>query len=195
MSLSGNCHKVKLILEYTGQKYQWHEIDTRKKETFTPEFIAMNANGKVPTVQLEDGTFLAESNAILYYFSQGTSFWPKYKKEQAQVLQWMFFEQYDHEPTIAVNRSILTIKKTMDQRRATYEENLIKGNKVLTVMENHLKSRDFFVGGTCSIADIALYAYTYVADQGGFDLNLYPAIQKWLKNVEKTSGHSRMITL
>lgn len=192
MSSSGNCHKVKLILDYLKIPYEWIETDTRHKATQTDEFKKMNPNARVPLVQLEDGTFLPESNAILYYFAQGSSFWPQDKLSQAHVLQWMFFEQYDHEPRIAVNRAIQSIFNTIAERRAEYDANLPKGYKALSLMENHLREHVWFGAATASIADIALYAYTHVADQGGFSLADYPHLRKWLAEMEKISGHSRM---
>jgi glutathione S-transferase len=166
MSTSGNCHKVKLILDYLKIPYEWIETDTRHKATQTGEFKKMNPNARVPLVQLEDGSYLPESNAILYYFAQGSSFWPQDKLSQAHVLQWMFFEQYDHEPRIAVNRAIQSITNTIAERRAEYDTNLPKGYKALSIMDNHLREHHWFGAATASIADIALYAYTHVADQG-----------------------------
>jgi glutathione S-transferase len=199
MSASGNCHKVKLILDYLKIPYEWIESDTRKKVTQTDEFKKMNPNARVPLVQLEDGSYLPESNAILYYFAQGTSFWPSGKLEQAHVLQWMFFEQYDHEPRIAVNRAIQSIFNLMAERGAEHTANLPKGYKALSVMEKHLSenvsqgaTNCWFGAPTMSIADIALYAYTHVAYEGGFSLADYPHIRRWLGEVEKTPGHTRM---
>lgn len=192
MSSSGNCHKVRLILDYLKKEYEWIETDTRERATQSDDFKKMNANARVPLVQLEDGTYLPESNAILYYFAQGSDFWPQDKLSQARVLQWMFFEQYDHEPRIAVNRAIQTIFKSLNSRQAEYDANLPKGQKALAVMENHLASNKWFGAPEASIADIALYAYTHVAEDGGFDLNYYPQIRRWLTDVEKTPSHSRM---
>lgn len=194
MSSSGNCHKVKLILDYTKIPYEWIETDTRHKATQTAEFKKMNPNARVPLVQLEDGSYLPESNAILYYFAQGTRFWPQTKIEQTRAMQWMFFEQYDHEPRIAVNRAIQSIFNLMAERKAEHEANLPKGYKVLSVMESHLRDNEWFGAKAMSIADIALYAYTHVADEGGFSLADYPHIRKWLGEVEKTPGHSRMLS-
>jgi len=192
MSASGNCHKVKLILDYQKIPYEWIESDTRKKVTQTDEFKKMNPNARVPLVQLEDGSYLPESNAILYYFAQGTAFWPQDKLAQARVLQWMFFEQYDHEPRIAVNRAIQSIFNLMAERQAEHAGNLPKGYKALSVMEKHLSENRWFGAPNMSIADIALYAYTHVADEGGFSLADYPHIRRWLGEVEKTPGHTRM---
>ena len=146
----------------------------------------------VPVVQLDDGTYLPESNAILYYLAQGSSFWPIDKLSQARVLQWMFFEQYDHEPRIAVNRSIQSVTNTLAERRAEYEANLPKGYRALGVMESHLAEQRWFGADVASIADIALYAYTHVADEGGFSLADFPHIRAWLGRMESLEGHSRM---
>jgi glutathione S-transferase len=195
MSASGNCHKVKLLLDYLKIPYEWTETDTRTKVTQGEEFRRMNPNGRVPLVRLDDGSFLPESNAILYYFAQGSVFWPQEKLEQARVLQWMFFEQYDHEPRIAVNRAIQSIFNTLAERRAEYEANMDKGYKALSVMEDHLREHAWFGAATVSIADIALYAYTHVADEGGFSLADYPHIRAWLGAMEKLAGHSRMLSV
>ncbi|GAB4425521.1 MAG: glutathione S-transferase family protein [Turneriella sp.] len=192
MSSSGNCHKVRLILDYLKIPHQWIETDTRKKETQTEEFRRKNPNGRVPLLELEDGTYLPESNAILYYLAQGTSFWPVDKLSQARVLQWLFFEQYDHEPRIAVNRAIQSIFNSIAERRAEYEANLPKGYRALGVMEEHLKSNVWFGAAQASIADIALYAYTHVADEGGFSLADFPHIRAWLGRMESIEGHTRM---
>lgn len=192
MSSSGNCHKVRLLLDYLKIPYSWIETDTRQRATQTDEFKKMNPNARVPLVQLEDGTFLAESNAILYYFAQGSAFWPGDKLSQAHVLQWMFFEQYDHEPRLAVNRAIQSVYNAMAERRAEFEANVPKGYKALSVMESHLRDHQWFGAEKTSIADIALYAYTHVADEGGFSLADYPHIRRWLGDMEKIPGHSRM---
>lgn len=192
MSSSGNCHKVRLLLDYLKKEYSWIETDTRQRATQTDEFKKMNPNARVPLVQLEDGSYLAESNAILFYFAQGSSFWPTDRLSQAHVLQWMFFEQYDHEPRLAVNRAIQSIYNTMAERRAEYEANQPKGYKALSVMENHLRDNRWFGAANASIADIALYAYTHVADEGGYSLADYPHTRRWLGDMEKISGHSRM---
>lgn len=192
MSSSGNCHKVRLILDYLKIPHSWIETDPRQGATKTDEFKRMNPNAHVPVVQLANGSFLPESNAILFYLAQGSTFWPADKLSQAYALQWMFFEQYDHEPRIAVNRAIQSIHNTMAERRAEYEANVPKGYKALSVMENHLRDNQWFGAPEASIADIALYAYTHVADEGGFSLADYPHIRRWLGEMEKISGHTRM---
>lgn len=192
MSSSGNCHKVRLILDYLKYPHEWIETDTRQQQTQTDDFRRMNPNARLPLAILEDGTALPESNAILYYLSQGSKFWPTEKLAQAHVLQWMFFEQYDHEPRLAVNRAIQSIFNTMSERRAEYEANLPKGYRTLSVMEKHLEEHDWFGAASVSIADIALYAYTHVADEGGFSLADFPHTRAWLGRMEAMPGHTRM---
>ena len=183
MSASGNCHKVKLLLEQLQQPYVWHEIDIMKEETRTPEFLAMNGNAKVPTLEVEPGQYLAESNAILCYLAEGSAFLPTDQFERAQVLQWMFFEQYSHEPYLAVARFICRFLAADHPRREELPRLHERGYQTLQVMEKHLSNRDYFVGEAYSIADIALFAYTQPAAEGGFDLSKYSAIQQWLQRV------------
>ena len=183
MSSSGNCYKIKLLLEQLGQPYAWEEIDILQGSTRTADFLAMNPNGKVPTLEIAPGIFLAESNAILHYIAEDTSFLPSEKLARAQVLQWMFFEQYSHEPYIAVARFIRKFLPADDPRRAELPRLLERGNQALTVMEQHLATRSFFVGERYSIADIALFAYTHEADVGGFDLAGFPVVARWLDRV------------
>ena len=183
MTLSGNCHKVKLILDLTGRPYEWIETDTRHKATRTPEFQAMNPNGEVPLLRFPDGRLLPESNAILYYLSNGTAYWPPDTFEQAQTLRWMFFEQYSHEPYIAVNRARLTVFKDAAPEDPAVQQRHTKGMRTLGVMNDHLSRQEFFVAGRVTIADIALFAYTHVAHEGGFDLAVFPEIQAWLRRL------------
>lgn len=192
MSSSGNCHKVRLLLDYLKYPHTWIETDTRHGATQTDEFRSLNPNARVPLAVLEDGSCLPESNAILYYFAQGTTFWPADKVSQAHVLQWLFFEQYDHEPRLAVNRAIQSIFNSIAERRAEFEANLPKGYRALGVMEQHLKTNVWFGASQVSIADIALYAYTHVADEGGFSLADFPLIRAWLGRMESLDGHTRM---
>jgi glutathione S-transferase len=181
---SGNCYKVKLAAEQLRMPYRWVEVDSVKGETRTPEFLARNANGKVPTVQLENGAFLPESNAILHYLADGTPLLPGERLAHARVLQWMFFEQYSHEPYIAVARFW---RHFLD--RPVDDERMDRGRQALGVMERHLARRRFFVDDRYSIADVALYAYTHVADEGGFDLAPHPAVRAWLARVAAEPGH------
>lgn len=192
MSDSGNCYKVKLTLEQLALPYRWAEVDSARGETRSHKFLAMNANGKVPTLALEDGTFLPESNAILNYLADGSRLLPSGRLERARVLQWMFFEQYSHEPYVAVARSILRYQPPDSPRRAELPRLLERGNQALSVMEQHLRGELFFVAGRYSIADIALYAYTHCAADGGFRLSEYPAISAWLDRVRSQPRHVPM---
>jgi glutathione S-transferase len=192
MSMSGNCYKVRLLLEQLHVPYDWVEIDTRSGRTRSAEFLAMNPNGRVPTVEIEPGHFLAESDAILFYLAEGTALWPRQRRERAEVLQWMFFEQYSHEPYIAVARFIRLMLPSDHARRADLPRLLERGYQALEVMEQHLKARSFFVAEAYSIADIALYAYTHAAADGGFSLQRYPAVLAWLARVESQPRFLRM---
>ena len=158
-------------------------------ETQTPEFRARNPIGKIPILELEDGGYLPESNAILFYLAEGTPYLPDERLARAQVLRWMFFEQYSHEPYVAVARFWLKHLGLDEARRAELAERQEKGRAALGVMERHLASRSFFVGEAFSIADIALYAYTHVAHEGGFDLTELAAVQAWLGRVRDQPGH------
>jgi glutathione S-transferase len=193
MSDSGNCYKVRLALEQLALPYRWIEVDPASGETRTPEFLAMNANGKLPTVQLEDGTFLPESNAILHYLAEGSRLLPAGRLLRARVLQWMFFEQYSHEPYLAVARAILRYQPADSPRRAELPRLLERGGAALAVMERHLEHEPFFVDARYSIADIALYAYTHCAADGGFELSAYPAILSWLDRVRSQPRHLAML--
>lgn len=189
-STSGNCHKVRLALDLLHIPYRWHEIDIMKGETRTPEFLRMNPRGQVPLLQIDDHTWLPESNAILCYLADGTDLWPGDRLQRAQVLRWLFFEQYSHEPYIAVARFIRAFLKQPQHARLAELER--RGYEALGVMEQHLASRAFFVGTTFSIADIALFAYTHKADEGGFDLAAYPAVRAWLGRCFERPGLTAM---
>ncbi|MDH3913109.1 MAG: glutathione S-transferase family protein [Rhodospirillales bacterium] len=190
---SGNGYKVRLLLNQLAIPFELIELDIIKGETRTPEFLARNPNGKIPVLELEDGTHLAESDAILFYLAEGTPFLPDDRLGRAQVLQWMFFEQYSHEPSVAVARFWLKHLEMTEARRAALAEKQRQGRAALGVMEGHLEAREFFVGGAYSIADIALYAYTHVAGEGGFDLGDFPAIGAWLGRVRAQPGHVPII--
>jgi glutathione S-transferase len=187
---SGNGYKARLLLAQLGLPYQRIEYDIDRRETRTPEFLQKNPNGRVPVLELEDGTFLAESNAILWYLAEGTRFLPDDRRQSAEVLQWMFFEQYSHEPNIATVRFWIThavpvtplIELSMPAKRT-------QGVAALGVMEGHLAKRTFFVGERYTIADIALYAYTHVAGEGGFDLAPFENVRAWLARVAAQPGH------
>ncbi len=189
-STSGNCHKVRLALDALDLPYRWHEIDVLKGETRTPEFLAMNPNGEVPVLQIDDHTFLPESNAILCYLADGSQLWPGDRLARAQALAWMFFEQYSHEPCIAVARFIRKFLKRDDDPRLP--ELTRRGHAALAVMEQHLSRQRFFAAGRFSIADIGLFAYTHRADEGGFDLAGYPAVRAWLQRCLQQHGISAM---
>jgi len=192
-TVSGNCHKVRLLLEQLGQVYRWIEVDSSKGETRTPQYLAKNLNGKVPMLELEDGSVLVESNAILCYLAEGTSFLPGDRWQKAQALGWMFFEQYSHEPYIAVARFIRGWTPMDSPRRAAeLPRCLERGHQALAVMERHLQSAPWFTGPDYGIADIALFAYTDVAHHGGFDLTPYPALRDWLARACATPGFVAM---
>lgn len=189
---SGNGYKVRLLLHQLEIPFERIERDIDKGETRTPEFLAKNLNGRIPALELEDGTVLPESNAILFYLAEGTPFLPDGRLARAQTLQWMFFEQYNHEPSIAVARYIRLHLPEGHERYGELPRLAEKGQAALEVMEGHLEKQAFFAGGAYSIADIALYAYTHVAHDGGFDLAPYPAIAAWL---ERVAGQPRHIPI
>ena len=186
---SGNAYKVRLALAHLGLPFERIVLDTDNGETRTPEFLATNPNGKVPTMVLDNGGVLCESNAILFYLATGTPLLPDDTLERARVLQWMFFEQYSHEPSIAVSRHVLKHLTLNDERRALVKSKREPGYRALGVMEGHLADRRFFVTEQFTIADIALYAYTHVADEGEFDLGDFAAIRGWIARVASQPGH------
>lgn len=187
-SPSGNCHKVRLLLEQLGREYRWVEVRSDDGSTRRPEFLAKNPNGKVPVIVLDDGRVLAESNAILWWLAEDTSFVPGDAWQRAQALSWMFFEQYSHEPYIAVARFISGWTPIDSPRRAELPRLRERGHQALAVMERHLSAQPWFTGQAYGIADIALFAYTCVADHGGIGLDDYPAIRDWLARVAATPG-------
>ena len=188
MAMSGNCYKLRLLLEQLGRPYRWIEVDSARGETRTPEFLARNPNGKVPLIELDDGSVLVESNAILCWLAEGTAYVPDDAWQRAQALSWMFFEQYSHEPYIAVARFIRGWTPADSPRRADLPRLRERGHQALAVMERHLQSADWFAGAAYGIADIALFAYTHCAGDGGFDLSAYPRIGGWLERVRATPG-------
>jgi glutathione S-transferase len=179
---------VRLLLSHLGLEFQRIEFNVDDGSTRTAEFLAKNPNGKVPTIRLADGSHLFESNAILYYFAEGTNYLPAGKRERAAALQWMFFEQYSHEPHIAVARFICGWTPIDSPRRADLPRLRERGHEALAVMERHLSSHAWFTGDFYGIADIALFAYTCVADHGGIGLDRYPAIRDWLARVSEVPG-------
>jgi glutathione S-transferase len=190
---SGNGYKVRLLLAQLGLPYRLVERDILKGETRTPEFLAKNPNGRIPTLELEDGTHLAESDAILWYLAEGAEFAPATRLERAQTLQWMFFEQYSHEPNIAVARFWKHfLARLSPLQELDLPERMAKGYAALGVMERHLAHRPFFVGDRYGLADIALYGYTHVAGEGGFNLDNFPQVNAWLARVAAQPGHITM---
>lgn len=181
---SGNGYKIRLLLTQLGMPFDRVEVNILKGETRTPEFLSKNPNGKIPTLEIEPGKYLAESNAILVYLSECTEFLPYDRFSRSQVLQWLFFEQSSHEPFIATSRFWISILGKAEEYREAIEQKRKPGYAALSLMENHLTSHIFFVGERYTIADIALFAYTHVADEGGFDLTQFPAIQAWIERVK-----------
>jgi glutathione S-transferase len=192
---SGNGFKVRLLLAQLGQPYQWTNVDIDKGLTRTPEFLRRNPNGRIPTLELDDGTNLFESNAIMWYLAEGSRFLPSTQLGRAQVLQWMFFEQYSHEPFVATPRYICRHFPADHPRRAELPARLEKGHAALRVMEGHLATRQFFVNDRYSIADIALYAYTHVAPDGGLELTAYPQVREWLARVAAQPGYVPLLAV
>lgn len=186
---SGNGYKVRLLLAQLGIPYEWVEVDILRGESRTAEFLTRNPNGRIPVLELEDGGHLAESNAILWFLADGTPMVPDGRLARAQLLQWMFFEQYSHEPYLAVARCWLSILKVGEQRREELQARQEGARAALAVMERHLQAAEYFVGGRYSIADIALYAYTHVAPEAGIDLEPFPAVRAWLARVAAQPGH------
>ncbi|MBE9205137.1 glutathione S-transferase family protein [Nostoc sp. LEGE 06077] len=181
---SGNGYKIRLLLSQMGIPYERIEVNILKGESRTPEFLSKNPNGKIPVLEVEPGNYLTESNAILAYLSEYTEFLPYDRFLKAQVLQWLFFEQYSHEPYIATSRFWISILGKAEEYQAALAQKQEPGYAALRVMENHLQSQMYFVGDRYTIADIALFAYTHVADEGGFDLSRFPAIQRWIECIK-----------
>ena len=191
MAMSGNCYKIRLAAHQLGIPLNLVDYPLHGGKTREPEFLAKNPNGRVPLLEFEDGRFLPESGAILFYLAQGSALWPSGRWAQAEVLQWMFFEQYSHEPYIAVARFWLGYapKEALEAKRHLVPEWHQKGYAALSVMEGHLAARDWFAGERYSIADIALYAYTHKAHEGGFDLDDYRHVRAWMERVKATPGY------
>ena len=185
---SGNDYKV-LLLTQLEIPFERINVDITKGESRTPDYLAKNPNGRVPLLELEDGRFLPESNAIMFYLAEGSNFLPGDRFERAQVLQWLFFEQYSHEPYIATSRYIISILNKAAEYQEILTEKREKGHAALKVMEQHLGDRSFFVSERYTIADIGLYAYTHVAHEGGFDLGAFPRIREWLERIHTQPNH------
>jgi len=190
MADSGNCYKPRLLLAKLGRTFKHVEVSSRDGGTKSPDYLAKNPNGMVPLLELDDGRLLAESNAMLIHLAEGTRFLPADAYERAIAYQWLFFEQYSHEPYVAVRRALVLFPEraqlaTPERLASTLE----RGNKALAVMEKQLERTSFMAGGDLSIADICLYAYTHVADEAGFDLHAFPAVTAWLSRVRSDPGH------
>lgn len=191
MTGSGNCWKPAVLMKQLGQAFEWTEVNTLKGETRTPEFLALNPNGRVPLLVV-NGRKLAESNAMLCYLAEGSDYFPADRWQRAKILEWMFFEQYSHEPYIATVRFWVHFMHKQDEWKDKIAEAMKKGHAALAVMEQQLQKTSFLAGARYSIADIALYAYTHVAHQGGYDLSAYPAINAWMKQVEAQPKFEKM---
>jgi glutathione S-transferase len=189
---SGNGYKIRLLLTQMGMPFERVEVNITKGESRTPEFLSKNPNGRIPVLEVEPGKYLAESNAIMVYLSEGTEFLPYDRFLRAQVLQWLFFEQYSHEPYIATSRFWISILGKAQEYHEAIEQKREPGYAALRTMEKHLSNRIFLVGERYTIADISLFAYTHVADEGGFDLTQFPAIQAW---IERVKAESRYISI
>lgn len=186
---SGNCYKVKLLCSMLSIEYEWVDVDTLAGDTANPDFLTKNPNGKIPLLELPDGRCLCESNAIINYLAAGSALLPEDAFLLAKVQQWQFYEQYSHEPYIAVARFIAKYLGMPDERRGEFEAKQVGGYKALAVMASQLSKSPYLVGETISTADISLYAYTHVAHEGGFDLARYPAIIAWMERVTQQQGY------
>lgn len=191
MQISGNCYKVRLAARQLGIPLKLNQYTLESKRTWTPEFLAKNPIGRVPLLETDDGRYLAESGAILFYLADGTKLMPSDGWARAKMLEWMSFEQYEHEPYVAVARRWLAFepKEALEKKLHLVPEWHAKGNAALSIMERHLEKEDWFAGGRYSIADIALYAYTHVAADGGFDLARYPAVTAWMERIVAQPGY------
>jgi len=191
-SPSGNCHKLRMLLGHLGREHRWIEIDSTRGATRTPEYLAKNPNGKVPMVEDDAGRVMVESNAILTWLADGTKYFAGDAWQRAQTLSWMFFEQYSHEPFVAVARFIAGWTPLDSPRRADLPRLRERGNDALGVMDKHLASNDWFSATGYGIADIALFGYTHCAEDGGFDLARFPHIVSWLERVRAQPGFVAM---
>lgn len=190
--LSGNCYKVKWVLHRLSIAHRWHHVDIVAGETHSEAFRRLNPNAKVPLIVLPSGECLWESNAIIHYLAEGSELIPTNAFSRAQVLQWQCFEQYSHEPYIAVARYINKFLNLPKARLEEFESKQQGGHKALAIMHEHLKDKDYFVDNRLTLADISLFAYTHVADEGGFDLGQYPAILAWIERIENDPKHLPM---
>ena len=184
-SQSGNCYKIKLLLSLLDLNHEWIHVDILTGGTKSESFLLKNPNGQIPLLELDDGRFISESNAIMNYLASGSFYLPDDNFERAKVLQWQFFEQYSHEPYIAVARYIAKYLGLPENRKAEFESKQEGGHKALKVMESQLEKTPYLVGENLTIADISLYGYTHVAHEGGFDLSQYSSIQNWLNRIRQ----------
>jgi len=191
-SRSGNCYKLQLLCSEMQISYDWQEVDILAGDTHTAEFLAMNANGKIPLLAMPDGRFLAESNAILCYLADGTEFSSGDAFARAKILQWLSFEQYSHEPYIATSRFIVRYLGSPADRQSDLEQKRAGGYNALRVMEQQLHEHEYIGGDAFTIADIALFAYTHVAHEGGFDLEEYSAVLAWIERIRSRDGFTPM---
>ena len=185
---SGNCYKIKLLMNMLQIEHEWIHVDILKGESRSEAFLAKNPNGKIPLLEFGAGEHLSESNAILNYLAEGTDYLPADRLLRARVLQWQFFEQYSHEPFIATARYLNKYLGLPEDRRAEYEGKQEGGHRALRIMEQQLDRTPFLIGPQFTIADISLFAYTHVANEGGFDLSSYRAINRWLDEVRRQEG-------
>jgi glutathione S-transferase len=188
-AVSGNCYKVRLLAAHLGIPVELRELSVVDRSNRAEVLGDLNPARRVPTLVLDDGRPLGESNAILWYLGDGTEYVPGDRYERAQVLQWQFFEQYEHEPTLAVVRFLVAYSGEAEKHAVRIEELRVKGYGVLDTLERHLDGRSFLVGDRYTVADISLFAYTHVAPEGGFDLGRYPAIRAWVERVTAQPGH------
>jgi len=179
-AISGNCWKPAFLLRQRGLPFRWIEVDILRGESRSPAFLAMNPNGRVPLLQLPDGRFLAESNAMLLHLGEGSRWLPQDAYARAKVYEWLFFEQYSHEPAIATVRFWVAYLSKAEQWREKIADTMVKGYAALGVMERQLQQAPFLVGEEPTLADVALYAYTHVAHEGGYRLDEFPAVRDWL---------------
>jgi glutathione S-transferase len=188
LTISGNCWKVRQILDSTAKPYRWIDIDSNAGATRTPEFLAMNPNGKVPLVELDNGERITESNAILAHFAEGTPWMPAPGLPRTRVFEWLFFEQYSHEPYVAVARNWIRYLKAKDRYADRLPDIWERGYKALGVMEGRLKAHPWLTDSGITVADLALFAYTHVAEEGEFDLGRFPGVRAWLARVHAVPG-------
>lgn len=190
--LSGNCYKIALLFAQLNIEHTWQEVLVTRGDTRSESFVAMNPARQIPVVVLDDGTTLTQSNAILHHFAADTALVPALALDKTHVLEWQFFEQYSHEPYIAVRRYIKRFLQLPDDRLAEFNAKEAGSYHALQVMEQHLSDHEFLVGRHYSLADISLYAYTHVAHEADLDLSGYPSVQRWLRTVASQPGHQPM---